>query len=139
MIQMKMKSDLSILDGGLNALTPMVDKTMEEATDSIINRIRYNWSSSSPSTPGEPPAVVTGTLDESVTKDNTGRNARGQFASGADITAWYIRVEAPYANALEYGDSSKNLEPRPFIAPAILAEQDEIGDKFEIGFRGIWK
>lgn len=139
MIQMKMTSDLSLLDGGLSRLTPMVDKTMEQVTDSIINRIKYNWSSSSPSTPGEPPAVVTGTLDESVTKDNTGRNAKGQFASGSDITAWYIRVEAEYANALEYGDLSKNLEPRPFVAPALLAEQDDIGEKFEIGFRGIWK
>jgi len=136
---MKMTRNVSILDNGLAGLDAAIDKTMSESTDSIINRIRYNWSASVPSNPGEPPAVVTGNLDGSVTKDSTGRDSLGQFSKGSDIVQWYIRVTADYANALEYGDSSKNLAPRPFVAPALLEEQDDIGNKFEIAFGGIWK
>lgn len=139
MIKMKMTSNLSILDNGMNQLMPIVDKTMAEATDSIINKIRYNWSAYSPSNEGEPPAVVSGNLDGSISKDTTGRDDLGRFARNENVTAWYIRVTADYANALEYGDSSKNLAPRPFVAPAVLSEQEDIGDKFSIAFGGIWK
>lgn len=139
MIQMKMTSNLDKLDQGMSELDGAVNKTMEQSVESVINRIRYNWSAYSPSSPGEPPAVVTGTLDGSITKDTTGRNDTGQFASGAGITKWFIRVEADYANALEYGDDSKNLAARPFVAPAILAEQEDVGDNFTLMFGGIWK
>jgi len=139
MMKIKMKSDFTILDGGMRRLQPMVEKTMSESVESIINRIRYNWSSASPSSPGQPPAVVSGNLDESIKSDNTGRSSAGQFAKGSDISMWFIRVEADYGAALEYGDPSKNLAPRPYIAPAVLAEQEDIGSKFTIGFNGVWR
>ena len=139
MMTLNIKSDFTILDKGERALMPAVDKSLVQSVESITNRIRYNWSPSSPSSPGNPPAVVTGNLDGSISFDHTGRDALGRFASAENATAIYLRIEAEYAAALEFGDPSKNLAPRPFLAPAVLAEQDEIGDKFKINFNGVWK
>lgn len=139
MMKLKMTSDLSKLDAGLRNLTPTVDKTIGESVESIVNRIHANWSASSPSSPGQPPAVVTGNLDENVVPDKTGRNSLGQFAKGSDVIVQYIHVKADYANALELGDPSKNLAPRPFVAPAVLDEEAEIGNRFAISFGGVWK
>jgi hypothetical protein len=118
---------------------PAVDKSIGQSAESIVNRIRYNWSPSPPSDAGNPPAVVTGNLDGSIRADNTGRDTAGQFAKGADIVSWFIRVNAEYAAALEYGFAARNLAPRPFIAPAVLAEQDDIGNTLALHFEGIWK
>lgn len=138
-MRISLKTDFSIMDRGLKNLDFIVNKTMGESAESITNRIHYNWSASSPSSPGQPPAVVSGALDDSIQADTTGRNSAGQFASGKDIIAWYIRVNADYGAALEYGYAARNLDARPYILPAVLAEQDEVGSKFQLNFGGLWK
>lgn len=139
MMKITMKSNFDILDKGMARIEPMIDKSIGECAESIVNRVRYNWSASSPSNPGEPPAVVTGNLDSSIKADNAGRNALGQLTRSNEAIAWYIRIKAEYAAALEFGDSSKNLAPRPFLAPAVADEQFAIGDKIKLNFQGVWK
>lgn len=139
MMRISLRTDTSKLDKGLKNLLPAVNKSIGESSESIVNRIRYNWSSSPPSDAGNPPAVVTGNLDGSIKADNTGRSSAGTFAKGADIVSWFIQVKAEYASALEYGYAARNLAPRPFVAPAVLAEQDEIGNTLALHFEGLWK
>lgn len=139
MMKVHLKSDLSLLDKVDRNIVTLSDKTMGQAAESIIDRIQKNWSMVSPSSPGEPPAIVSGTLSESISTDNAGRNALGQFATAENAVAHYIRVMTDYALALEFGYAARNLDPRPYMLPAIMQEQSEIGDKFAINFGGLTK
>lgn len=139
MMKVHLRTDLSLLDKVDRNITTLTDKTMGEAAESVIDRMQKNWSMVSPSSPGEPPAIVSGNLADSISTDNTGRNALGQFATTENAIAYYIRVMADYAMALEYGYAARNLDPRPYMLPAILAEQDELGNKFSINFGGLTK
>lgn len=66
------------------------------------------------SAPGESPAEDTGTLRESgkVTK-------RGRLK-------YEVKFRASYAADLEFGNLNKNIEPRPFLRPAILEGRKNI-------------
>lgn len=92
------------------------DEYGRQATELIVKTIRGNWSGMYPpaSTPGNPPAVRTGTLDLSIYKDEV---------SGK----WFATVnlnKAPYALHLEYG--TYKMAARPFIAPAREAVKGEL-------------
>lgn len=67
------------------------------------------------SAPGEPPAVDTGFLINSIQTD---------VKSDAEAT---ITIAAEYAEALEFGTSK--IEPRPFVRPAI----DNVLKRFDGG------
>jgi phage gpG-like protein len=58
------------------------------------------------SAPGEPPAADTGRLSSSIQVDDRGLEA-----------SVYTKLE--YAARLEFGDSSANLAPRPFLNPSV--------------------
>lgn len=99
------------------------ERVVKDTADFFANDIRDNWSASSPSNPGKPPAVVTGNLDESVIAEDQGRD-QGRFA-GKDAFVWYVHFDTDnddrgqYALALEEGVPDRNLKPRPFVKPAL--------------------
>jgi HK97 gp10 family phage protein len=76
--------------------------------------IRENWSGYAPprSSPGEPPSVDTGDLDEAI---EVTRISGGEWRVQIDQSS----TAAKYAVYLEYG--TYKMEPRPFMLPA--AEQ----------------
>lgn len=106
---------------------------VHEATQSIHDYIREHWSSSSPSSPGNPPAVVTGYLDQSIKIER--RDALGRFAIIGNAVSYLIKVEADYALALEFGNSATNLQARPFFIPAVRAVEEQLGIKLTVAFR----
>ncbi len=66
---------------------------------------------------GEAPATDLGFLVRSITTEADPANARVFVLCAHSI--------APYAKALEYGDMSRNLRPRPFLRPAWRAKQKQ--------------
>ena len=67
---------------------------------------------------GEAPATDLGFLVRSITTEADPINARVFVLCANSI--------APYAKALEYGDMSRNLQPRPFMRPALRAKQKKV-------------
>lgn len=66
---------------------------------------------------GEAPATDLGFLVRSITTEADPANARVFVLCAHSI--------APYAKALEYGSMSRNLQPRPFLRPALRAKQKQ--------------
>lgn len=84
--------------------------------------IRDSWSDVSPSSPGQPPAVVTGFLDSSIEAD------KSQLKS---FTA-YIRANAEYSLPLEFG--THKMAARPFMRPWLHQQEDaKLAAKFKAG------
>jgi phage gpG-like protein len=67
---------------------------------------------------GESPATDQGNLARSISSYSDNQNKIIYVYCSAQI--------APYARALEYGDMSGNLAPRPFLRPALLAKRDNV-------------
>lgn len=78
-----------------------------------------------PSSPGEPPAVVTGRLRASITM---------RVESEDGKPAGYVGTNVEYASSLEYGTSK--MAPRPFLVPALEANKPKIRDLFRAAMIG---
>lgn len=80
---------------------------LQKTGDAIETHVQQHWSASSPSSPGNPPAVVTGELKNSI------RVVR--------MSARHYRVVvlAEHGLYLEFGTS--RMAPRPFLTPAVEA------------------
>ncbi len=106
-----------------DTLKRQVGEGVQNTAEGIVADIRSNWSAAHQTVgSGNPPAIDSGVLDESVVAENQGRDSEGRFA-GKDATAWYIHVDTSendpngynYAQVLEDPDAY-NL---PFLAPAL--------------------
>lgn len=102
------------------------DVTNEAAQD-MEKDIRSNWSKSSPSAPGQPPAVVTGALDASVMA------VPEQSLSTGKVTAT-VQVRDKKARHLEYG--TRKMAARPFLRPAIQRAKRGHGKRYKVIFKG---
>ena len=123
------RSDVSKLDKMLARLdNGGLDDSTKHMAERVVEYIRDNWSPVSPSTPFEPPAVVTGELDAMMSVEQS-RDILGRFAS-----AFRIKFEAEYAAALEWGYDPNHLAPRPFIRPAIAAVSKDFADFIKPAF-----
>lgn len=78
--------------------------------------IKLNFSSESPSQPGDPPGVDTGNLKNSV------------IAEPVTELSWVVKIGAEYGSHLEYGthndDGSTRMAARPFVRPAVERTAD---------------
>lgn len=123
------RSDVSKLDKMLTKFdNGGLDDSVKHMAEGVVDYIRDNWSPVSPSTPLEPPAVVTGELD-AMMKIEQSRDLLGRYAS-----AFKIKFETEYAAALEYGYDPNHLAPRPFIRPAIAAVAKDFADYLKPAF-----
>lgn len=101
-----------------------VEKGLQATAEAIVADIKESWSGYYPpsSIKGNPPAIRSEVLNDSVVVDKQGRDEAGRFA-GKDAKAYYIHVDTSegdpdgynYAQALEDPD----YLDRPFIAPAL--------------------
>lgn len=83
----------------------MAEAVVQKMAQDTQTEIVMNFSSQSPSSPGQPPGVDTGTLKNSVVAVPRGRKT------------WVVNIGAEYGLALEYG--TRNMAARPFVLPAI--------------------
>lgn len=76
------------------------------------------------SAPGEPPAVLTGNLKNSIYTMREGKHR------------WVVGVGTAYAARLEFGGTDKNgvyIAPRPYLRPAVFS----IVNRFPQYFKGM--
>jgi len=119
MIRGRFRVDTKQLDRLEKATPKRIEAANKDFAGAIIRDIRANWSATSPSNYGSPPAKVTGTLDESLKASPSNRDPKGRFAKEG---MWY-KIEADpvspygahYASVLEDPDALN----RPFLAPAL--------------------
>lgn len=114
------------IDKKINSLPGQAQAAGKELADALVTDVRSSWSASSPSSPGLPPAMVTGNLDSSGKIEQ--RGAGGRFGSAGADTLWSVRWSTlegsdnqdrgEYASALEFGND-RGLLARPFLRPAI--------------------
>lgn len=107
-------------------LKQQVGEAVRATAEEIVDDIRKNWSATSPSAVGSPPAVVTGLLDSSVMVEDQGRDEKGRF-KGDDATVYYIHVDTAEGEPNGYNYAMALEDPayldRPFLAPALLAAE----------------
>jgi hypothetical protein len=92
-----------------------IDKTVKDSAHDIVDDIKSRWSSSAPSSAGNPPAVVTGELDRSMGVERVGI---GVFKIGASNE---ISLKAM---SLEFG--TQNMAARPYLRPALRRAEKKL-------------
>lgn len=127
MMSVTFRQDTSGLDALEQSVPRNINARVRQAVEIMQAEIRENWSASSPSSPGNPPAIKTGNLDQSVRPESTGRTLRGTWTSGNDAAMWTLRIGAWYAGNLEHGYT---MAPRPFVLPAALRTYEKLPDLF---------
>lgn len=142
MMRVDFKVDLRKLELVEKKVPTNTSKACREAAEALARDIRSNWSPVKPSAPFTAPAKDTGNLDSSVKVDALGRNARGQFASGDDAIAHYVRIDTTtgknyhgrgaYEWFLEEG--TERMDERPFLQPAI----DRLSVMYTYFFDGVF-
>lgn len=101
----------------------MVDQVLGKVANDVVADMDKRWSVASPSSPGAPPAVVTGNL-----KNNT-------EARRAAPRLWHVRVKTKYALPLEFG--TRRMPPRPFLRPALDRASRRLPREIRIGVEGL--
>lgn len=76
---------------------------------------KENMTPESPSSPGEPPAVVTGTLRASITHRVEDEDSEA---------VGYVGTNVQYAQPLEFGTSK--MAARPFLFPALEKNREKV-------------
>lgn len=100
------------------------DQVCHDTASAIIDDIQASWSPTSPSEPGTPPAVVTGTLDESIRLRKTGYGDKLQYRVYAEV----------YYGALLEGGTVK-MDARPFLKPAAERAATDFADNMTVVFK----
>lgn len=81
------------------------DRIVRELAFELKADIKTHWSATSPSSPGQPPAVVLGNLTNSI------------MARPYRRMVWRVDVDAEYGYPLEFGTA--RMAARPFVRPAV--------------------
>lgn len=98
----KLRNLRRIVQGG-----QLADTIPQRTGEAIEAHIQTHWSPDSPSSPGDPPAVVTGELKNSIRLIKVGKGH------------WRVVVLAEHGLHLEFGTSK--MAARPFVSPAVEA------------------
>lgn len=118
------KSSISVqidrkrLDALLRSAPGKADEVVGGAAYELQADVQTHWSQQSPSSPGEPPAVVTGNL----TGDIKTRPIRKAL--------WEVVFGAEYAPYLEFG--TPRMAARPFLRPAVWRLSKRFGMLFKV-------
>ena len=134
MILMKLKKDTRRLDILEREFPNRIDASLHSAAEALVLDIRSNWSPTSPSDPGSPPAILTGNMDSAVKAESQGRDDRGRF-QGPDAKVWYVTIKTSQGeNPLGRGEYAAEVDQtRPFIEPAL----DRVARQLPFFFRRV--
>lgn len=99
-----------------------LDQATADTSDAFIEDVQDHWSAVSPSSAGEPPAKVSGTLDLSLKKEKE--------AGTGGLRVAYRIVMADHGAFLEKG--TDRMSARPFLQPAIIRQRRAVKDKFKM-------
>jgi HK97 gp10 family phage protein len=99
-----------------------------ESAEELRNEVVRTVSNASPSSPGQPPGVVTGQLRNSVFADPVA-------GVGSNRVTIEVGARAPYAGFLEFGTSK--MAPRPFLRPAVARATPRISSKIIARVRAV--
>jgi HK97 gp10 family phage protein len=117
------RMNFDALDKWIGRSPQKADQAVQDACDIIIADIQGSWSGNSPSSPGNPPAVVTGALDESIEK---------QKLAGGNTPKYQIIPVTYYWLFLE--DGTINMAARPFLYPAMRRNRAMLAGVFKVHF-----
>lgn len=109
----------------INLAPRLADEGVGMAAEEMHSDIDGSWSSSSPSSPGEPPAVVTTALK------NSGKHSRRKLGEWQVV---YGGPGAEHAGPLEFG--STKMAARPFFRPAIFRLRQRLPKIIKAKFEG---
>lgn len=123
-ITVKIERKSSLLEKLRKQVPENAKAITKDAAEDTARYIQEHWSPSSPSSPGEPPAVVTGMLDASVEVASVGSGNKPTFE---------LKVQAYYASFLEFG--SKKMAARPYMRPAM----QWMGKQYKSKFKNVFK
>lgn len=90
-------------------------KNMGTACRFLVSEVKKDLGGKSPSAPGEPPGVVTGTLRRSITYE-VERDAKGVTGR--------VGTNISYSIPLEFGSS--RMAARPFLRPGLEKNKKDI-------------
>lgn len=130
-----MKVNVNIdVDKFMKDLTEATSAALERTGQEAIDQVRNSFSSSSPSTPGSPPAKVSGTLSDAIAYDIDGNNLnlgirQGSLAENYAMAQEFGAVINPtsaeflhfYITDSDQWVKTKTviLPPRPFLRPVL--------------------
>lgn len=102
---MRIELDMSKLERISRNIPGAAEKVVQKMAQDTETNIKNDFSPNSPSAPGQPPGVDTGTLKNSI------------LAKAEGKATWVVLVGAFYGVHLEYG--TKRMAARPFVLPAV--------------------
>ena len=119
MAELKITVDTSIMDRVIRETPGQVDALLDSLAETLKNDIVLSFGTS-PSSPGDPPGVDTGTLRASIGWKSEGDRRR------------VVHDGVEYGVYLEYGTESETggvkMAPRPFMGPAFERMRVKLAD-----------
>ena len=110
------RNDKNILNNIAKGIDARTDTAVRANAQELVDYIRNHWSASSPSSPGNYPAVVTALLDQSFIITNVSAG----LTSGYEVSNSAMNdLGKRYAMFLEFG--TIKMSARPFLAPSMQA------------------
>lgn len=110
MANIEVRVDMRKLEQIMRDLPGSANDVIQKVAQDTEADIKNSFSTSSPSSPGNPPGVDTGALKNSIVAEPDG-------------DAWVVHDGVEYGVWLEYGtemgDGSTRMAPRPFFLPAV--------------------
>ena len=131
MITAKMKVHFNHTDRFERKVVKGVELGIHEVAEQLVGDIREHWSTQSPSSPGSPPAIRTGNLDQSIFIEKTGRDEKGRFQSKRNARVIFVKVDTtkgPKSGGREeYGTKLEDEMDREYLAPAAERVSGKLG------------
>jgi hypothetical protein len=125
-IEVSAKLDTRGFDRVLKHGPARMDDATRKVAEELRDDIRAHWSPASPSSPGEPPAVVSGALHRSA-------RVRPSSAKGW-VMKYKVVFEVGHGKYLEKGTG--RMAERPFLKPAIKRARRNMRKHYLIMFKG---
>lgn len=129
---------LAALDAQIETIRDVTPELLVEAVEvvhgnavAMLSLQSHEPGTPTPSSPGEPPAMISGALAASIVP--------GDLAGGGDTWSMDIGPTTVYARIQELGGVCgagyrTTLPPRPYLAPALELSIDAIGEVFSDGW-----
>jgi phage gpG-like protein len=107
---------------------------LKTATRAKLELKSHAWGTPTPSAPGEPPAMISGALRDSVRYDPPRQTQPGLWMTTLGATTVYARIQE--LGGWAGRNHASYLPPRPYLKPA--AEETMLDPAFRVAFAKLW-